>query len=35
MPDLRAIIEAEIENDKLRPLRENYLAAAYILFRAN
>jgi Subtilase family len=32
MPNLRAIIETEIENDKLRPFRENYLAAAYILF---
>lgn len=32
MPNLRAIIEAEIENDKWRPVRENYLEYVYILF---
>jgi subtilisin family serine protease len=32
MPNLRALLEAEIENAKWRPVRENYLAFAYILF---
>jgi hypothetical protein len=32
MPNLRAIIEAEIENDRWRPARDNYLALVYILF---
>ena len=32
MPNLRAILETEIENEKWRPLRENYMALVYILF---
>lgn len=32
MPNLRAIIEMEIENDKLRPSHEKHFAAVYILF---
>jgi subtilisin family serine protease len=31
MPNLRAIIEAEIESDKWRPIRENNLQLVYIL----
>ena len=32
MPNLRAILEAEIENEKWKPFRRNYMALAYILF---
>ncbi len=32
MPNLRAILEVEIENEKWKPLRENYMALVYILF---
>jgi Subtilase family len=32
MPNLRALIEAEIEIGRFRPARENYLAMVYILF---
>ena len=32
MPNLRALIEAEIEVGRFRPARENYLAMVYILF---
>jgi hypothetical protein len=32
MPNLRAIIEAEIENEKWRPIQENYLQLVYVLF---
>jgi hypothetical protein len=32
MPNLRAILEAEIENERWRPVQENYLAMVYILF---
>jgi len=32
MPDLRAIIERQIEADRWRPARDNYIAMVYILF---
>lgn len=32
MPNLRAILEAEIENEKRKPIRDNYMALVYILF---